>query len=240
MQSNSLISGIWKGACRPANAADNQIFKSMIRALVPVQSSIFELDGRSSGADAMLEDIELIPGVALGDILAEELDADVPFGSVVIIRSAEAFTDVSHAVGEALGEILLSVIGRGLFPLADEDNVLYLVGLAYHRAAQSPKLARLGLVPDAFRAGLSGVLAQYWSLPETTTDIFAAGPSAEVLPMQLSELQGRGTAGLSLAAMTSFDAPPTFCQWTLRLKTLAARRQGRRSAPVPHGNVGIS
>ena len=240
MKSNPLIGGIWSGACHSANATDNQIFKSMIRALVPVQSSIFELEGRAPGADAMLDDIELIPGIALGDILAEELDADVPYGSIVIVRTPEAFDNVSRAAGETLGEILLSVIGRGLFPLADEDSVLYLVGLAYHRAAQNPELAKLGLVPEAFRAGLNGVLAQYWSLPDTAVDIFTAEPRADVLPMQLHDLKGRGTVALSLAAMTSFDAPPTFSQWTMRLKTLAGRPQNRRVAPASPGNVKIS
>jgi len=240
MQENSIVGGIWKGACRSARTVDNQSFKSIFQALIPVPMSVFELDGWSIDPTAVLEDVELIPGISLGDILAEELSADVSFGSLVIIRNQTSLPDLSRAVGVAVGEVLLSVIERGVFPLADEDHVLFVVGRAYHQAAQSPELAQLGLVPESFRAGLSAVLAQYWSLVSDGVDIFSHDLCPSILPIQVRDCAGSNSVGPSLAAMTDFETKPTFNQWTLRLEALVGRRREHYARPVLDGNVGIS
>jgi hypothetical protein len=236
MQDRSLLGGIWTGACRSDNGADAQAFKALMTALVPVQTTIFEMDGWSSTPSAMPDDMEPMPGIALGDILAEELDADISFGSLVILRNPEAFSDMSRAAGSLVGNILLSVIGRGMFPLVDEDNVLYALGMAYYQAAQAETLTRLGLDPAAFRAGLNTVLAEYWGQPCLDGCLFFPPATAQILPMKQ---QGRrGAATPSLSALTSFDVRPTLNQWTLRLKSLVSDRTPVEIAS--RRNVGIS
>jgi hypothetical protein len=235
-----VIGGIWKGACYSGNAADNQLLKTWIRALVPVQTSIFEMHGWSFDPAAMPEDVEPFPGICLGDILAEELDADVPYGSIVVIRSQNAFPNLSQAAGRLVGEILLRVVGRGLFPLIDEDGLLYALGLAYYRAASAKELVQLGLEPSAFQAGLNAVLTKYWAQPCEDGGLFSYGLTPKNQPVQRREFIRRNMATPSLAALNDFDVRPTLNQWTLKLKMLIGGDPGRITQPPLHGNVGIA
>lgn len=225
MQVNSLIGGIWKGACHIDSSADGRHFNMLIRALIPVQASVFEMQDWAGHPVAMPDCIEPIPGICLGDILAEELDADVPFGSLVVIRKRDNFLNISQAAGALVGEVLIGIIGRGLFPLMDEDSVLHTLGQAYHQAADADELLKLGLEPAAFRAGLNTVLAQYWGRPADSVSIFSTE---------------RTDAQLSLQALTGSDARLTLNQWTLALKALVEGRSVERTNEGQRGNVRIS
>lgn len=226
MQASSLIDGIWMGACRTGSSADGWCFNMLIRALIPVQASVFEMQDWAGHPVAMAEFIEPIPGFSLGDILAKELDADVPYGSLVVIRKSEDFTNISQSAGALVGEVLIGVIGRGLFPMMDEDNVLHVLGQSYYHAAEAEGLIKLGLEPAAFRMGLSAVLGQHWGRPADSQSVFAAE-------------QGDG-AQLSLRALTGTETPVTLNQWTLRLKALVEGRSARRAHEDQRGNVRIS
>jgi hypothetical protein len=226
MQVNSLIGGIWKGACHMDSSADGRHFNMLIRALIPVQASVFEMQDWAGHPVAMPDCIEPIPGICLGDILAEELDADVPYGSLVVIRKSDNFTNISQAAGALVGEVLIGIIGRGLFPMMDEDSVLHALGQSYYHVAEADELLKLGLEPAAFRMGLSAVLGQYWGRPVDSHTFFAAD-------------QADG-AELSLLELTGTERPVTLNQWTLRLKSLVETRSARRSFADRHGNVRIS
>jgi len=235
-----VIGGIWKGACCLSDAADNQLLKTWMRALVPVQTSIFEMQGWSLDPVAMSEDVEPFPGISLGDILAEELDVVVPYGSLVIIRNQNAFPNLSKAAGTLVGEILLRVVGRGLFPLIDEDSLLYALGLAYYRAASCDELSQLGVEPTAFRSGLSAVLTKYWARPCEDIGLFSPSLSPRNIPAQRRDFIERNLAAPSLTALNDFDAIPTLNQWTMNLKMLVGGNPGRITQPPLHGNVGIA
>ncbi len=225
MQVNSLIGGIWKGACHKDSSADGRHFNMLIRALIPVQASVFEMQDWTGHPVAMPDCIEPIPGICLGDILAEELDADVPFGSLVVIRKSDNFQNISQAAGALVGEVLIGIIGRGLFPLMDEDSVLHSLGQAYYHAAEADDLLRLGLEPAAFRAGLNAVLAQYWGRPVDSMPVFSSDC---------------GVTQPSLQALTGGATHLTLNQWTLALKALV---NGSPAEPVhegQRGNVRIS
>tara|TARA_R110002049_G_scaffold29972_2_gene101938 strand:+ start:29487 stop:30209 length:723 start_codon:yes stop_codon:yes gene_type:complete len=240
MREKFLIGGIWKGACHSGSAVDGKLFKTLIRALIPVQTAIFEMQGWGGDPAAMPEDIEPIPGICLGDILAEELDADVPYGALVVIRNQNALPNISHSVGALVGEALLRVIGRGMFPLADEDSVLYALGLAYYRVAQAEELVQLGLEPAAFRAGLNAVLARYWAQPSEGMCLFSSDVMLKSLPVLRREFFRSDIVTPSLAALTDFDAASTLNQWTLKLKGLIGGAPGQAIRPAQCGNVGIA
>ena len=225
MQVNSLIGGIWKGACHIDSSADGRHFNMLIRALIPVQASVFEMQDWAGHPVAMPDCIEPIPGICLGDILAEELDADVPFGSLVVIRKSDNFHNISEAAGALVGEVLIGIIGRGLFPLMDEDSVLHTLGQAYYHAAETDELLKLGLEPAAFRAGLNAVLAQYWGRPVDSMPVFSAE---------------RPGGQPSLQALTGSDRPLTLNQWTLALKALVEGRSAKFVREGQMGNVKIS
>ena len=225
MQVNSLIGGIWKGACHIDSSADGRHFNMLIRALIPVHASVFEMQDWVGHPVAMPDCIEPIPGICLGDILAEELDADVPFGSLVVIRKNDSFQNISQAAGALVGEVLIGIIGRGLFPLMDEDSVLHTLGQAYYHAAEADELLKLGLEPAAFRAGLNAVLAQYWGRPVDSMPVFST---------ERSETQS------CLQALNGSDARLTLNQWTLALKALVEGRNATRADEGHRGNVRIS
>lgn len=240
MQENNLIGGIWDGACRVSRAEDASHFNSLIRALIPVRTSIFEMRDWGEDPVAMPEDHEPIPGICLGDILAEELNADVPFGSIVVFRRDSALTNVSQSVGAIVGEALLRVVGRGVFPLADEDGILFGLGLAYYRAAQSEELVQMGLDTDAFRAGLNGVLSRYWAQPDESKCLFTSGVMLNNLPITSREGMRGELATPSLAALAGFSPAATLNQWTLNLKSMIGELSACVARPAQCGNVGMA
>ena len=240
MQENRLIGGIWDGACRVSRAEDSNIFNTLIRSLIPVQVSVFEMQGWGEEPVAVPEDYEPIPGICLGDILAEELNADVPFGSLVVIRREDTLSNMSHAVGAIIGEALLRVVGRGMFPLADEDSILFGIGLVYFRAAQSEELVKLGLDTAAFRAGLNGVLARYWAQPDEKKCLFTSEVMLNNLPIMSRELTHGDVTPPPLAALRDFSAAATLNQWTLKLKSMIGDLSACVARPAQCRNVGLA
>ena len=150
----------------------------------------------------------------------------MPYGSLVVIRKSDNFTNISQAAGALVGEVLIGIIGRGLFPMMDEDSVLHALGQAYYQAAEADELLKLGLEPAAFRMGLSAVLGQYWGRPVDSNSFFAT--------------EQAGGAQLSLRALTGTESPVTLNQWTLRLKALVEGHSARRAFEGQRGNVRIS
>ncbi|SHF49717.1 hypothetical protein SAMN05444339_10710 [Loktanella atrilutea] len=239
MQEEKLTQSIWKGACCVDRADDCNQLKLLIKTLVPVETSVFQIQGWSGHPSVMADDIECIPGITLGDVLAEELDACVPYGSLVIIRNENAFSDISHAVGTIVGEMLLHVVCRGVFPLAEEDSVLHTLGMAYCKAVQADAITQLGLDPAAFRAGLTAVLAKYWGHPADADDFFLDTPVANLCE-QGREHSVVNKMAQSLAALMKFDSKLMLNQCTLRLKLLVNDGLDYVSQSTVRGNVGIS
>ncbi|GAA6209915.1 hypothetical protein NBRC116601_32080 [Cognatishimia sp. WU-CL00825] len=58
---------------------------------------------------AMMESAEVLPGISLGDVLAEELGLDVPYGALVLVQP-QGFSDAKDYSGNRLGELLGNVI----------------------------------------------------------------------------------------------------------------------------------
>lgn len=128
------------------------------------------------------DETELEPALSLGDVLAEELSLDIPYGTLVVIEPAggrgeeDAAGTLSDRLGEIVGEVLLGVIRRGVFPLEREATALFAMGSSYHRLAQGRPLLDLGLKSARFSAGLGGVLARYWA----GADFLQAGGEADL------------------------------------------------------------
>ena len=125
-----------------------------------------------SGVDRVCiipDETELMPALPLGDVLVEELGIDVPYGTMVVITEAEqqlmpmSDEDISYNLGLVVGNTLLGVISRGIFPLHCESTALYVMGCSYHNMASGSGLQHLGLKPSQFRAGLAGSLGAFWS-----------------------------------------------------------------------------
>ncbi len=89
MVRKSLLESIWDGSITALPAgADCRIAREITRLVrVPVLS----LGASRPMGDLRVwpEALELMPGVTLGDVLAEELGLDVPYGALVVVEATE-------------------------------------------------------------------------------------------------------------------------------------------------------
>jgi hypothetical protein len=115
------------------------------------------------------ESCALLPDLPLGDVLAEELSLDVPYGSLVVISDSALLRhqvmddELSYDLGVLVAEGLVGIIRSGAFPVAQETNALYCMALSYHSMIGSAGFAHLGLLPAWFRVGLAAGLCTYWA-----------------------------------------------------------------------------
>ncbi|KAA9009980.1 hypothetical protein [Histidinibacterium aquaticum] len=118
------------------------------------------------------DETELMPTLPLGDVLAEELDLDVPYGSLIVIQPEGALDAmpgaVSYQVGTVVGEAMLGLIERGMFGLDVENRALFTMAASYSRLAEGAEFRHLGLSPEWFRSGLGASLGAYWSGARTS------------------------------------------------------------------------
>ncbi len=169
MQSSRILEAIWRGDVRPATGGSARRMRRILNALLPVHS-VALVAQRGVGHGCVLPDeTELMPALPLGDVLAEELEIDVPYGAMVVISDAAMAEDkvdddqVSYACGISIGEALIDVMRRGVFSLERETDALYIMALSYHRMAEGSGFQHLGLVPAQFHAGMAAALGAYWS-----------------------------------------------------------------------------
>ena len=178
MTNSLLLDLAWQGALRPASGAAEHRVQHMLAAVLPVTTISLTATRGLTETLVQPEEIELMPALSLGDVLAEELGLDLPYGILVAISPANAtFQDddasLSHHVGILVGTAILSALHSGIFPLTQESDALSLVACAYGRLATLPRAKRGGLVASAFDCGLAEVLADYWA--------YNPGPSPSLL-----------------------------------------------------------
>ncbi|MGC9370093.1 MAG: hypothetical protein ACP5DX_11195 [Paracoccaceae bacterium] len=141
----------------------------LLKALLPLRTVHLTAKTGIDRVCIIPDETELMPALPLGDVLVEELELDVPYGTMVVITEAEqqpipmSDEDISYNLGIVVGNTLLGVISRGVFPLHRESTALYVMGCSYHNMANGSGLQHLGLKPSQFRAGLAGALGAFWS-----------------------------------------------------------------------------
>ncbi|TMV85816.1 hypothetical protein FGG78_20440 [Thioclava sp. BHET1] len=65
----------------------------MIEALLPVRTITLRSAVAIGGICVLPESTELMPGLSLGDVLAEELDLSVPYGVLIVIEESADLVD---------------------------------------------------------------------------------------------------------------------------------------------------
>ncbi|KKL26999.1 hypothetical protein LCGC14_2389580, partial [marine sediment metagenome] len=169
MTHDNLLESIWRNDVASATGAGARKAARLLRALIPVRHVCLASAQVSDRGRVFSEETEVIPSLPLGDVLAEELGLDVPYGALVILMDAEALKapvqdgDLSYDLGLIVGDVLVDVIRQGTFALDHEASALYIMASCYHRLAESAALQSLGLRPSRFRAGLAVTLSAYWS-----------------------------------------------------------------------------
>ena len=221
MQSSNLLEAIWRGDIACAENSDTGVrFGRLLAALMPMPR-IGLMRGDRAGGQILPEQTELMPALALGDVIEEELSLATPQGALVVILDRAAMRPGagdaarSQLAGRLVGELLIDAVQRGVFPAQQETTALYLLAQSYDALSRSPELARLGLVPAPFRAGLAAVLAGLWTGPVvrgSDPDELICGPLFLDSPRLRAYLETLDAsfeapaAGLATAGLVRFDA----------------------------------
>ncbi len=116
MQGDLVLEQIWSGAIEARSAENMSPLARLLGALLTVPMVTLVAHAEVARPFAMMETDELLPGTPLGDILAEELELDVPHDALVLIEPvgfADALSFSGRALGEELGRILNEIATGG-------------------------------------------------------------------------------------------------------------------------------
>lgn len=164
-----VLEQIWQGSIQPVEGVERNRLKRILQALLSTQIVLLKGGVGSGRVDVFVDDMEVLPELALGDVIVEELAVGVPYGSLIFVHDEDTVTApidmeaLSLDIGIAVGRVLMTVLRLGTFPLDRENEALYIMACAYDRMARSSGLQHLGLVPDEFAKGLVATLGTYWS-----------------------------------------------------------------------------
>lgn len=169
MRHDRLLELIWQGDIQPASGPGAGRLQRGLSALLPLRTVYLSA---ASGVDRRCiktDDVELLPELPLGDVLAEELSIDVPAGSFVVISDGALLDnlaledELSYDLGVLVAEALLGVIRAGVFPCERETDALFAMAQSYHAMIDGSGFVHLGLKPSWFRVGLAAGLCTYWA-----------------------------------------------------------------------------
>lgn len=169
MRHERLLELIWRGDVHPARKTSARRLQRAFNALVPLRCVALSASFGVDRSRVMREDIELLPEITLGDVIAQELPIDVPVGALVLLSDADLMAgrvpdcELSYDLGVLIVEVMLDVIRSGTFPLERETDALYMMACSYHRMIAGSGFRHLGLVPEQFRSGLAAGLCTYWA-----------------------------------------------------------------------------
>ena len=173
-----ILEMIWQQAVQPMTAPESARLKPLLDALLPMPVVALKTGVGDARVLVLPDETELMPALPLGDVIAEEMALDVPYGALVVTCDAEAvslpldYAALSFDLGNALGQTLLCVLRRGVFPLEHENEALYTMACAYDRMAQSAAMQALGLIGWEFSRGLALALGGYWSGSQPRPGLF--------------------------------------------------------------------
>ncbi|MDC0739453.1 hypothetical protein N6L24_14285 [Cognatishimia sp. SS12] len=146
MERRELAAQIWGGAI---SEEETKIVSPLCGVLGSLMNApVIPLALQSDGAlpHAFLEATEVLPGVSLGDMLAEELALDIPYGAVILLqpRGFACVQDYSGAkLGEILGQVVLNMSQESRLADADAAEFEHLGALAQATGVMVPGASRL-------------------------------------------------------------------------------------------------
>lgn len=114
MKVNILLEQIWSGAVTVWRDGEKGEIARGISALLPVETICLANAGPHRAPRVLPEATELLPGLSLGDVLAEELGLTVPFGAVVVFEEVAEDAGQSQSGDEIWDEATraLQYVGR--------------------------------------------------------------------------------------------------------------------------------
>lgn len=152
------VTAVWDGAVRVAKSAQAVTFDALLSRILPLEVTLFRIDPTFPQPAALTDDTVVFAGFGIGDLLAEELDVSVPYGSIVLIRHDTAFQNLSFELGAAVAEILSAVMERAFTPTPAEARVFAALARNCLRAVEGMADLEGRLSVRVFRDGLMHTL----------------------------------------------------------------------------------
>jgi hypothetical protein len=174
MHNKMLLEGIWRGSVTTTQSRFSIEIKRLLKLILPHHIVCLHAGSEMTCGRILPEEIELLPAVSLGDILTEELSTDVPCGSMVVVikeqkRQAEiSKSEVSFQLGLIIGDMLLGIVGDGVFPLQCETEALRMMANSYCRLIENPGQQRHAICTSSFHKGVYHSVSEYWNGPIQT------------------------------------------------------------------------
>ena len=124
---------------------------------------VLEVNSPTFETIILSDDAEVLPGITAGDLLAEELDIDVPYGTLVLVQSSHASASMSEAVGYMICQLAVALAAYGTSGSACADQELLDFAEIFTALADAELAGAGGLSVELFRKGLSQGLREHWS-----------------------------------------------------------------------------
>lgn len=218
---------LWTGVAGLPRGEGARAFDAALGALCPARREVIELDCPAGEARVLLDDTEVMPMVSVGDVVAEEFDLSLPYGTLLVFVPREELADDvptarrAAAIGRICGQIISEAVHRGAFP--------------FDREARIAGALTAGCLGRARALGLGGADADRafkGALMEAVRDVLdpaapLAAPAGCPVAAGLETLARRVDAAAEAAGI-GFDA------WLEAIHTATC---GRRKAPGERADI---
>ena len=159
-----MLRWIWRGQVAEGRSDESRRLTRALRSFVPVHLHCLTVQDGLDRPMVACDDMELMPALSLGDVLAEELDLDVPYDSLLLLMPARTpVRALSRSLGAAVAEALLLALAKGNIPVEQDTDSLYMLAHSAARHAASRQLQNRDLDPHEFCLGLADVLRDHWT-----------------------------------------------------------------------------
>lgn len=128
---NDVLGVLWSGKGKAVSDDEAAMFRTLLAGLFPGRTILIGVEGDAISERALLDDTEVMPSLSLGDVVAEELNVSVPYGTVIAFVPVTVFSVAASAglrgqvIGRIYAQIILDSLHRGSFPMHRELSVLF-------------------------------------------------------------------------------------------------------------------
>ncbi len=128
MVRNELLTRIWSGDVDVRSGANRSPLAILLDGILTVPTVSLVVSSGMDRPTAFADSVELLPGLQLGDVLAEELGFDIPINSVILLEPeqvTQADTFSATDLGRDLGRVLTSVASGSLTLKGQDMPVMF-------------------------------------------------------------------------------------------------------------------
>ncbi|WP_375689948.1 hypothetical protein [Pseudooceanicola sp. LIPI14-2-Ac024] len=162
MRTEKLLRLIWQGDVWVSHDKETRAFARAFQDIVQVRAVTLRIGGGEEAPVVMSEDTELMPALPLGDVLAEELGLDVPYGTLVLMMPDAAPGMASQSLGRAVAETILFAVMHSDMPVQRQTDAIYVAAHGAMRMTLAPALLDAGFDRHGFGMGMAQALARFW------------------------------------------------------------------------------